>query len=65
VNILGSINKGSFKMNKVATRSKMSNSSYNKNIASKFGNNKFGFKEALKTSNNSFKININENLENK
>lgn len=52
-------------MNKVATRSKMSNSSYNKNIASKFGNNKFGFKEALKTSNNSFKININENLENK
>ena len=44
---MGSMNKGSFKLNKVSSRSKMNNSSYNKNAVSKYGNNKVTFKEAI------------------
>jgi hypothetical protein len=47
---MGSINRGSFKSNKVQTRSKMNNSAYNKNSVLKFGNNKFGFKNSPKNS---------------
>ncbi len=47
---MGSMNKGSFKLNKISTRSKINNSSYNKN-ASKFGNNKIAFKEPAKVVN--------------
>lgn len=54
---MGSINKGSFKNTKASTRSKVSSSAYNRNAASKYGNNKFGFKEAPKTSISNFKIN--------
>ncbi len=50
-------------MNKVATRSKMNSNAYNQNASSKYGNNKFAFKEAPKASSNSVKINteIKEN----
>ncbi len=53
---MGSINRGSFKNTKASTRSKVSNGAYNRNAASKYGNNKFGFKEAPKTYNSNIKI---------
>lgn len=63
---MGSINKGSFKLNKISTRSKMNNSTYNKNTTSKYGNNKFGFKEASKISINNVKVNTEiKEIENK
>ena len=55
---MGSMNKGSFKLNKVSTRSKMNNSSYNKNAASKYGNNKVTFKEAIKAPTTNIKIEV-------
>ncbi|MDD2377086.1 MAG: hypothetical protein PHD15_05795 [Clostridia bacterium] len=64
---MGSMNKGSFKLNKVSTRSKMNNSSYNKNAASKYGNNKITFKEAIKppTTNLNSNVGMDKNEENK
>lgn len=52
---MGSVNKGSFKLNKVSSCSKMNNSAYNKNVASKFGNTKAGFRDTFKIPANKFK----------
>lgn len=43
------MSKGSIKLNKLATRSKLNNIAYNKNAASRFGSTKFGFKDAFKS----------------
>lgn len=52
------MSKGSIKLNKLSTRSKMNNAVYNKNTASsKYGNNKISYKDVFKSSNNSIKIN--------
>ncbi len=52
---MGSVNRGSFKLNNVTNRSKVNSSAYNKNNAfqSNAGNNKFNPKEMnKKTTNN-------------
>lgn len=54
---MGGIGGGSFKTNKLSIRGKMNNSAYNKNAASMYGNNKFGFKMAPKTSSSNIKVN--------
>lgn len=52
------MSKGSIKLNKLSTRSKMNNAAYNKNAAfSRQGNNKFNYKDVFKNSNTSIKIN--------
>jgi hypothetical protein len=64
---MGSMNKGSFKLNKVATRSRMNNSSYNTNSASKFGNTNVNFKNGFRTPATNTKVNVEvpQNEENK
>lgn len=54
---MGSVNKGSFKMNSVSNRSKVNSSAYNKNTAfnSKQGANKFNFKGLSKNATNNEK----------
>lgn len=55
---MGGIGGGSWKTDKLSARGKMANSMYNKNAASKYGNNKFGFKEAPKTSSSNIKVKV-------
>jgi len=64
---MGSMNKGSFKLNKVSTRSRMNNSSYNTNAASKFGNTNVSFKNGFRTpaANSKVNVEVSKNEENK
>lgn len=59
---MGTMNRGSFKVNKVANRSSNNTKAYNQSLASR--NNKFNFKETLKNSNN-FKIGQKPHVEEK
>lgn len=54
---MGSVNRGSFKLNNVTNRSKVNSSAYNKNTAfnSKPGTNKFNFKGVNKNTENNEK----------
>ena len=58
---MGSVNKGSFKLNKVSSCSKMNNSAYNKNAASTFGNSKPGFRDTFKVPASKFKASAEKN----
>lgn len=59
---MGSMNKGSFKLNKVSTRSRMNNSSYNTNAASKFGNTNGNFKNGFRTPAANVKVNVESTI---
>lgn len=54
---MGSVNKGSFKLNSVSNRAKVNSSAYNKSNAfhSSPGNNKFNFKDVAKKPTNNEK----------
>jgi len=52
------MNKGSFKLNKVSTRSRMNNSSYNTNAATKFGNTNVDFRKGFRTPAANTKVNV-------
>lgn len=64
---MGSMNKGSFKLNKVSTRSRMNNSSYNTNAASKYGNTNVNFKNGFRApaANTKVSVEVTKSEENK
>ncbi|MCX8074686.1 MAG: hypothetical protein N2749_03765 [Clostridia bacterium] len=53
---MGSINRGSFKVNKVSTRSSNNTKAYNNSLASNSNKNKSGFRDKLKNSSSNFKV---------